>query len=277
MLLVALLVVGVIGISSAIQRENEAKVAAVAEWNRLQTNRDAALRDLEETINDASALVLSTNADQLTDAGLLDGLRASLDASQGSSAEWSDATPIDTDTSSRQIVEDDFGGLKESRSEINVSRQELEAAIESVESDKATKSERLAAEKRAAEAAALAARQAAAKAAAQPTTYEELFRAGDSVTGNYYRFEGKIIQDASGGTYRVNMTKDPGYSLVFWEDTILVSISGTTSQRLLEDDIISFTAASGGIESYTTIFGATVELPLVTASAQDVAVTGRDN
>lgn len=73
----------------------------------------------------------------------------------------------------------------------------------------------------------------------------------------------------------MNITRDPGYSRVFWEDTILVSIVGATPQRILENDIISFVAASGGLTSYESIFGQTIELHIVLADGSDVAVTGR--
>ena len=63
-----------------------------------------------------------------------------------------------------------------------------------------------------------------------------------------------------------------GYAL-----TLLVVVAGATPVRLLEDDIVSFVAASTGIESYTTVLGATVELPAVLAEGSDVSVTGRDS
>ncbi|MHA3685073.1 hypothetical protein ACXR2W_12555 [Leucobacter sp. HY1908] len=116
----------------------------------------------------------------------------------------------------------------------------------------------------------------AKKAAAQPVTYEDLFRAGDQAAGNYYTFTGKIIQAIGDSQYRVSITADPGYSRTFWKDPILVMMNGEPSQRLLEDDIISFTAASLGVTSYESIFKQTIQIPLVAVAAADVSVTGRD-
>lgn len=126
-------------------------------------------------------------------------------------------------------------------------------------------------------AAKVAAELQAKKAAAQPVTYESLFRAGDEAAGSYYTFTGKIIQAVGESQYRVSITADPGYSRTFWKDPILLMLNGDPSQRLLEDDIISFTAASLGVTSYDSIFKQTIQIPLVMADAADVAVTGRDN
>ena len=86
------------------------------------------------------------------------------------------------------------------------------------------------------------------------------------------------VSGASGTTsgYRINITADQGYSRVFWDDTVMLMVSGETPQKLLEDDIVSFTAASAGLTSYTSVLGATIELPLLTAEGSDLLVTGRD-
>ena len=92
----------------------------------------------------------------------------------------------------------------------------LDALVAAVDDSVAAKKEadeeaRIAAEKER-----LEAEIAQKKSAAQPIGYEDLFRAGDTLIGQYFRFEGKVVQTlgASGTTsgYRINITADQGYS-----------------------------------------------------------------
>ena len=74
----------------------------------------------------------------------------------------------------------------------------LDAFVVAVEDSVAAKKEadeeaRIAAEKER-----LEAEIAQKKSAAQPIGYEDLFRAGDTLIGQYFRFEGKIVQTLGG-------------------------------------------------------------------------------
>lgn len=122
----------------------------------------------------------------------------------------------------------------------------------------------------------LAEERAARKAAAVPIAYTDLFRAGNTLAGNYYTFEGEIIQDIGEGQYRVNVTKETfTYSdRVMYSDMIQLVIIGDTSTKLLEDDIIQFNAMSLGTYTYKTVLGASMEVLLLTAEAVDVVLIG---
>lgn len=266
LVLATALVVTGIGVTNAIAKAEKAKAEAVEDYQTALERHDSTFRAHQESTSDARAESLSVGADDLDNAALLTLLKESLERAEKEEADLA-AAQLDTSAVSREEVEAATAELDEREKALDRGSDRVDLAVEAVESDKTAKEERLAAEKQAAEA-------AAAKAAAVAIGYEDLFRAGNAAAGSYYKFEGKIIQDA-GGTYRVNITREPGYSRDFWEDTILVTIAGSTPQRLLEDDIIAFTALSAGVQSYTTIFGATVELPSVVASGSDVSVTGR--
>ena len=73
----------------------------------------------------------------------------------------------------------------------------------------------------------------------------------------------------------MNITRDPGYSRDFWKDTILLFVIGETSQRILEDDLISFVGAAAGLHTYETILGGEVTVPSVVAEGEYVSITGR--
>ncbi|QOD43916.1 hypothetical protein [Clavibacter zhangzhiyongii] len=266
-LALVLLVVAALIVANLLREQAEAKAEAVSAYTSAQTSHGSALEGLRTAIANAESLTGVTGDDEVDDVDLLVELRAQVDAAQ-ESLTGTDVEYIDSAARSREEVEAAAAELTEAQEEARGASKSVNDARVAVADDVSARTERIAEEQR-------AAKTAAAKAAAGPVAFEDLFRSGNSVIGTYYRFEGRIIQDAGSGSYRVNMTKDPGYSRVFWEDTILVSVAGTPGTRLLEDDIISFTAASGGVQSYTTVFGATVTLPLVIAEAGDISVTGR--
>jgi hypothetical protein len=260
-------VVAAIVVMNLLQEQAEAKAEAVSAYASVQTSHGSALEGLRSAIANAKSLTGVTGDDEVDDVNLLVELRGEIDTAEESLTE-TDLEYIDSAARSREEVQVAADELAEAQEQARGASKSLNDARVAVADDVSVRTERIAEEQR-------AAKTAAAKAAAGPVAFEDLSRSGNSVIGTYYRFEGRIIQDAGSGTYRVNMTKDPGYSRVFWEDTILVTVAGTPSTRLLEDDIISFTAASGGVQSYTTVFGASVTLPLVIAEATDISVTGR--
>lgn len=149
--------------------------------------------------------------------------------------------------------------LEAAHTDLSVARADIDASVEAK-----TKADEAAAK-------------AAAKAAAAPISFVDLSRAGESLKGNYYTFEGKVIQDSGSGSYRVSITADQGYSMVFWKDPIYILVVGEPSQRIIEDDIIKFTGQSAGLYSYESVMGASVTVPLVMVEGADVSVTGHDN
>ena len=179
---------------------------------------------------------------------------------------------IDTEEMNNEEILTLEGQIRADQRVLDQVKEVLGGKMETVEQSVADKLE-------AEEEARLEAETAQKKADVPGIGYEELFRAGDTVKGEFYRFEGKIIQamasDSDTRIYRVNITADQRYSRTFWEDTILLTVFGETEQRLLEDDIISFVAVSVGLTSYETVMGATIELPIVAASGTDVTITGR--
>ena len=96
-------------------------------------------------------------------------------------------------------------------------------------------------------------------------TYETIARDPDLYEGTYGKYTGEVIQVLESGSYvelRVNITEGK-YS---YSDTIYVTYTMKDGEsRILEDDIITIYGVNEGLYSYTSIFGATVTLPLVKA------------
>ncbi|KUF06993.1 hypothetical protein AUL38_01400 [Leucobacter sp. G161] len=229
---------------------------------------DAALRDLEDAIRSSNKYLLTL--DEADVPAPYDRREFAMLASvaTGTRDKFSfDSPPVaelTNEETTRWIskLERGFASLSRASSELQTTQDELEEAVQTKrEADELAKRE---------------AENAAKKASAKPISFEELFRAGNSLSGTYFQFEGKIIQDAGSGTYRVSITRTPGYSRDFWEDPILLVVEGDTELRLLEDDIITFVGVSAGVQSYESIFKQTIELPLIMASSEDTTVTGRD-
>jgi hypothetical protein len=266
-LVAVVVVVVVVLVANLLREQAETKAEAVAAYSSLRTSHQSAISNLRNSIDSAEVVTETTVEGDVEDGSLLREL----------AAEIANAKAGLTDSQRKYIVPAALGSdeVDSAAAGLGLARYQAEAATKSLNEarvavvDSASAHDaRIAEEER-------AAKTAAAKASAGTVNFEDLSRAGNSAIGTYYRFEGRIIQDASGGTYRVNMTADPGYTRVLWKDTILVSVAGTPGTRLIEDDIISFTAASAGEQSYTTVLGATVTLPLVIADASDISVTGR--
>jgi hypothetical protein len=267
-LLVAVVVVVVaVLVANLLREQAETKAEAVAGYSSIRTSHLSAISNLRNSIDSAEAVTNTKSEGDVEDGSLLRELTAEIGTAKAGLAE-SQRKYIDPADFGSDEVDAAAAGLGLARYQAEAATKSLNEARVAVVDSASAHDARVAEEER-------AAKTAAAKASAGTVAFEDLSRAGNSAIGTYYRFEGRIIQDAGGGTYRVNMTKDPGYTRVFWEDTILVSVTGTPGTRLIEDDIISFTAASAGEQSYTTVLGATVTLPLVIAEASDISVTGR--
>lgn len=288
---VGLLVAAGLMVSAENARQREVHAAATAELTAAEAAFTESL-DLAETVIGVSGETAARPADDLDDAELLPALTEAMEQAGAVVAQAQEHPVLSVEGSSPEAILEAAGELDGLTQRLEEATSGVNGAVQAVEADAAAKAERLEQERQAAaeaerkaqeeerlaqEAAALAEQ----KAQAATISYEELFRAGNSVVGTYYKFEGEVIQDAGKdgefAVYRVNMTRDPGYSMVFWQDTIMVAVIGEPAQRILEDDIIAFTGASMGITSYETIFGATVEIPLVKVDAADVSYTGRSD
>lgn len=141
----------------------------------------------------------------------------------------------------------------------------LDDRREAVESSREEKRERKAADERKEK-----------RAKAGPIKYKKLFRAGDSLIGDYFTFEGKITQNAGEGIYMVAVTKETVYTTDIWSDLVILTLESPSDEKLLEDDIISFTARSAGTLRYETVIGSENEVPALIAEGGDVKVTGTD-
>lgn len=105
------------------------------------------------------------------------------------------------------------------------------------------------------------------KAKCDEYTYNSIARNPSKVQGAYATVSGEVIQVIENGNkieLRVNITKESS----FYKDTIYVTYTrkSDTEDRILEDDIITIWGTLEGLNSYETILGATVSLPLVDAA-----------
>lgn len=101
------------------------------------------------------------------------------------------------------------------------------------------------------------------KADCDNVSYKELFRNIKDYDGKRLHFKGQIKQVVSDGEseseYLISVTKD---EYDYWEDNIYVILDRTNfKDKLLEDDIVEFYGECNGSYSYTTILGASEEVP----------------
>lgn len=102
------------------------------------------------------------------------------------------------------------------------------------------------------------------KASCQSISYEELSRNPDAYKGQNCYFTGEVIQtmeSGSTGVLRVNVTQGK-YS---WSDTVYVVYEVDSSNRILEDDIVTFYGKYMGLYTYTSVMGASITIPEVGA------------
>lgn len=269
----AITVAALLLVSQANERR-EAREALESGFSVAADQYSQAFEELSLAVTKALPVAESTTPEKLADVSPLEALKSELAEAQSvmetargkNQLDVAAASNADLETQTKALVDATPGLSKSAGSLESKTGQVQEAIAAKIIADQKARAEAQKAEKR---------------AAAQPISYEDLFRAGDSLKGNYYKFEGKVIQDAGSdselASFRVSITADQGYSRVFWKDTIMIAVKGETAQKILEDDIISFTGASGGLFSYKSVMGATIEVPLVIVEGADVAVTGRDN
>jgi len=109
---------------------------------------------------------------------------------------------------------------------------------------------------------------ASLQAGAKEVSFEDLARNTETYTGDLVYYTGQVIQvmeERSGYAMRISVTKKE----FGWDDPILVRCN--CAVRPLQDDIVEFVAKVDGRQSYKTVLGATMTLPMVTAQAFRVA------
>jgi hypothetical protein len=103
------------------------------------------------------------------------------------------------------------------------------------------------------------------KAECKSIAYDDLARNPESYKGEKVVFTGKVVQtmEQSGvGVLRVNVTKTRfGY-----DDTVYVLYTVDSSNRILEDDIVTLYGYSMGLYTYETVLGASVTIPEILVS-----------
>lgn len=105
----------------------------------------------------------------------------------------------------------------------------------------------------------------------QSYAFKDLARNADALAGKRIVAKGEVIQVQTEGNYyamRVNITKG---SYGIWSDTVyVVYLKPSGADNIIEDDIITFYGEIDGNTSYTSVMGATITLPKITAEYIDI-------
>lgn len=106
--------------------------------------------------------------------------------------------------------------------------------------------------------------------------YAELFRNSDSHKGQYVRYSGKVVQvlgEPGDWNLRVNITKEVIGTYESWDDTVYVF--SYSPERVIEKDIIEFTAMVNGTITYESALGGPITIPSL--SIYEHALVGRSD
>lgn len=99
------------------------------------------------------------------------------------------------------------------------------------------------------------------KAKCKTYSYDSLSRNPADYEGAYIKVSGKVLQEQS-GVYRV-ATKGN------YDDVVYVTYMGDSGSRILEGDKVTIYGTYYGVYSYTTVMGASVTIPRITAKYID--------
>ena len=98
-------------------------------------------------------------------------------------------------------------------------------------------------------------------------TYNQLARTPEEYKEEKVKFSGKVLQVSEGFGYDViRLGVNGSYDNVLY----LIVFNGTTEERILEDDYITIYGVSKGIETYTTVMGASMSIPKVNVDKIDM-------
>lgn len=104
----------------------------------------------------------------------------------------------------------------------------------------------------------------------QSYSFKDLARNADALAGQRIVAKGEVVQvQTEGNIYilRVDITKKS----YIWTDTVYVVYSKPSgADNIIEDDIITFYGEIEGNTSYTSVLGATITLPKITARYIDI-------
>lgn len=187
----------------------------------------------------------------------------------------------------QQVVNEEsrYNKLSEQYNKIVEKNRELEAKVEEAspwfemkEEERKAEEERLAKEKAEKEEAERKAKEEEERKAKEEAerkekqgyntgiTYNQLARTPDEYEGEKVKFSGKVLQ-VSEGLFSdvIRLAVNGSYDNVLW----LTVPSGTTEERILEDDYITIYGVSEGIHTYTTVMGASVSIPSVSVDKID--------
>lgn len=101
-------------------------------------------------------------------------------------------------------------------------------------------------------------------------SYDSLARRPDIYKGSNVKLAGKVVQVMEEGNdiqLRVDITQEKStYSSMYWyDDTILVTYTRNSNDRILEGDVIAMYGIMAGNYTYTTVLGANLTVPLMHA------------
>lgn len=106
------------------------------------------------------------------------------------------------------------------------------------------------------------------KSACQEIEYKELMRNAEDLTGTKVKLNGEVNQvvfeSDSGSTesqYKVAVTKD---EFDFYTDDIILYYQRGDSPKIIEDDILTIYGEVSGTESYTSVLGEEITVPVIT-------------
>lgn len=106
--------------------------------------------------------------------------------------------------------------------------------------------------------------------------YAELFRNADNYKGQYVRYSGNVIQvlgESGNWNLRVNITKKVIGTHESWDDTVF--IFSYSPERVIDKDVIEFTAYVNGTTTYKSTFGQDITIPSLTI--YEHTLVGRTN
>lgn len=108
------------------------------------------------------------------------------------------------------------------------------------------------------------------KNSCEKLSYKDVLRTPEQFEGRKAYWFGEVVQVVGSNTYRVDVNCKKyqyisGYSC---EDTIYVEYNGDT--RLIEDDMVKIYGSMDGTQTYTTVLGASVTVPKVSAKYIDI-------
>lgn len=96
------------------------------------------------------------------------------------------------------------------------------------------------------------------KAACATFSYDQAARDPDSLNGNLSTFSGRVVQVMQqDNIYVLRVNKDNDYDCTIY----VIYMAEEGAPRILEDDNITLWGTLNGLETYTTIFGASVTIP----------------